>query len=546
MIDLSTDVEAPPAAAVPSEPMRRRAVRAERTRRPSMVLALLVTILSGWLYAQSFPGANVWILAFVGVGGMLVALRGRSFWGGVLVGFVGGLAFWLTLVAWTALYLGPLPWAALSVLESLYLAVAGGLIATAYRAIPLVWSGRAGRVLLAPLVVAAVWTARESAADTWPYGGFGWGRMSLSQSTSPFAPLVAWLGLSGLTFVLVFLVAFAVACFVEPVSGIRSADVCPDRFGTFLPRLAAVVAVTIGVLAVPPVPLSVTGATRIAGIQANSRSGYFDHLDYAGQVLDENVAASLSPKVVGQGVDLVVWPENASDVDPLRDPSAAARWNDVSVLTGSPILGGTITERDGDYYNSSLLWQANTGVTGVYDKVHPVPFGEYVPDRTFWRQFAPSLIDLIQRDFTPGTRSSVLDIGDLAVGVNICFDIVDDGLILGSVADGAQVLVAQTNNADFGHTDESVQQLAIARMRAIETGRSIVTVSTVASTAAIGPDGRTIAAIPSFRTGQLVATVPTADGITPAVAFGIPLGELIAWFGLSAPPCAAFLARRRR
>jgi apolipoprotein N-acyltransferase len=132
------------------------------------------------------------------------------------------------------------------------------------------------------------------------------------------------------------------------------------------------------------------------------------------------------------------------------------------------------------------------------------------------------------------------------VGVDICFDIVDDALIVGSVRAGAEVLVAQTNNADFGRTDESGQQLAIARLRAIETGRSVVTVSTVSSTTAIGPDGRTIAALPPFRAGTMLATVPLSSTVTPAVSFGGPLGATLAALGALLPLVAALLARSPR
>jgi apolipoprotein N-acyltransferase len=169
-----------------------------------------------------------------------------------------------------------------------------------------------------------------------------------------------------------------------------------------------------------------------------------------------------------------------------------------------------------------------------------------VPDRAFWVPLAPDLFKLIGRDYAIGTRSSVLSVGGVKVGVDICFDIVDDGLILGSVSDGAQVLVAQTNNADFGTTEEHEQQLAIARMRAIETGRSVVSSSTVASTTVIAPDGVTLQAAKPFTRQTLVADVPLATGTTPAVAFGVGLGATIALLGGVLPLIAAGLARPLR
>lgn len=519
--------------------------------------ALVLSGLSGLALTLAFPSPNLWGLAVPAVAGALAALRGRGFWGGVLTGLVFGVTYWFTLIAFVTAYLGPAPLAALGGLEAALTALGGGLIALAWRSVPLVWAGGWGRLVLTPLAVALAWTARETIAGTWPYGGFAWGRVALSQSTGPFAPLAAWVGVTGLSFLLVWVAALAVACLAEP--GAAPAHPLVERESTgrlilrraralldALPaRLIAPVLVLAALLAVPAFQPTISGVLPVAGVQANSRSGYFQRAP-VGSILAANVNATLP--ALGRGARLVIWPEGASDVSPLDDPEAAIQWNRIATLAGAPLLAGAITEREGRFYNSSLLWEPGAGVTQVYDKERPVPFGEYVPDRKFWTPFAPGLLGLIGRDYTPGTRSSVITAAGVSIGVDICFDIVDDGLILGSVRDGARLLVAQTNNADFGQTAESGQQLAVARMRAIETGRSIVTVSTVASTAAIGPDGRTIAALPSFRPGVLLATVPLAVGTTPAVAFGVQLGAALAALGVLVPLVSAALARplRRR
>lgn len=533
-----------------------RAAGRERTRRerrtderPTWSLpllpALLLSAIAGWIYSFAFPAPNVWILAFVGVGGLLAALRGRGFWSGLLVGLAGGLAFWFSLIGWITLFLGAAPLLALGAFEALLMGVGGGLIALAYRSVPLLWRSRWGRVGVTPFIVAAAWTCREVVSGTWPYGGFAWGRIALSQSTSPFAPLAAWLGLSGLSFVLAWLTAFALACLTELPSGFAPIG-RPALLDHVLPRLTAVAVVAGLLLAVPSFRPSEAGVLRITAVQPDTHAGYFDPRNVPSANLDATVNASL--RAVGSGSQLVVWPEGASEDDPFADSSILQRFNTVAALTGAPLLAGAITSRDGRFYNSSILWEANRGITGVYDKAHPVPFGEYVPDRALWTPFAPDLLKLIGRDYTPGTRSPVLKVGTVPIGVDICFDIADDGLITGSVAAGAQVLVAQTNNADFGHTEENEQQLAIARLRAIETGRSIVTVSTVASTTFIDPTGRTIWAAPGFTTAVHTDAVPLATGTTPAVAFGVGLGAGLALLGGLLPLLTALLARplRRR
>ena len=522
-----------------------------------LLMAVLVAAASGFAYSFAFPAPNVWILAFVGTGGVLVALRGRGFLSGALVGFVFGMTFWLSLIDWITLFLGALPLIALGTLQALLVAAGAGLIALAYRSVPLLWRSRWGRIGLTPLIVAAAWTSREVVAGTWPYGGFAWGRFALSQSTSPFAPLTAWFGLSGLSFLLVWLTALAVALATEPRAGFpvlrlhdRHRGESLSRLGAAaLPRLLLLAVVpAVLVLGIPSFPITVVGFMRIAAVQPNTHAGYFDPRNDPSANLDATVRATAP--AVGKGVQLVVWPEGAAMFDPLQESNGAVR-NQLDVVAravGAPLLTGAITERDGVDYNSSLLWQPGAGITAIYDKVHPVPFAEYVPDRAFWTPFAPSLFAMIGRDYAIGQRPSVMDVGAARVGVDICFDVVDDGLILGSVRDGAQVLVGQTNNADFGETDEHEQQLAIARLRAIETGRAMVTTSTVASTTVIGPDGATIDAARPFVAQTLVADVPVSTGTTPAVAFGVALGATLAVLGAVLPLIAAFTARplRRR
>jgi apolipoprotein N-acyltransferase len=465
-----------------------------------------------------FPDKGIWPLAFVGAALILVSLIGRSAGGALLVGFLGGVSFYLVHVSWTALYLGPVPWIALSVLESLFFAVGALLITLAFRLLPRVWPHRFGRIVLVPLVVAGLWTAREALVSTWPYGGFAWGRMSLSQSESPFAPLVAWVGLSGLSFLMVWLVAFAIQVVREP-----------DALSVFT-RIALPAAAIAAVLAVPSVPVVVSGTSTIAAVQGNAKAGYFDERQ-PGDILMAQASATLD--VVGKNVDMVVWPENGSDLNPLEVPEAAGVLDYLGAQLDAPILTGTITEREGQFFNTSLLWSSGEGARDYYDKRHPVPFGEYVPDRAFWEPFAPDLIGLVAREYTPGTRDNVFNINGVIAGISICFDIVDDALTREAVDRGAQVIIAQTNNADFGKTDENQQQLAIARLRAIESSRSVVNVSTVGTSQMIAPDGRTLTEIPAYEPGAMVHSVPLSNSKTPAMQYGAIIEFMMAFFGLA-------------
>ena len=140
----------------------------------NLFAAVLLAAAAGPVLDAGFPDKGIWPLAFVGAAIILVTLIGRSIGGALLVGFIGSVSFYLVHVSWTALYLGPVPWVALSVLESIFFAVGAVLITLAFRWIPRVWNNRFSRLVLIPLVVAGLWTAREALVSTWPYGGFAW------------------------------------------------------------------------------------------------------------------------------------------------------------------------------------------------------------------------------------------------------------------------------------------------------------------------------------------------------------------------------------
>jgi apolipoprotein N-acyltransferase len=182
-----------------------------------------------------------------------------------------------------------------------------------------------------------------------------------------------------------------------------------------------------------------------------------------------------------------------------------------------PIILGAITEADGALFNSSLYFGLDGSQIDQYDKKRPVPFAEYVPDRTFWNQLAPDLIGLVSRDYAFGTRDGIFELGENRLGVLICFEVAIDDIGRELVAGGAQIILSQTNNADFG-SDETFQQAALARLRAIETGRTVVNISTVGVSRIFLPNGEIISELPIFEPGIMVEKVPLRTSITPAMA----------------------------
>lgn len=492
-------------------------------------LALPAAAAAAILMDLSYPDTAVWALAFPATALLLVALIGRRAGGALAVGLVYGVIFFGLLVSFTSRYLGPLPWAALSVLEGVLTAAALILTTLAYRWIPRAFSGVWARLLLLPTVVAALWVGREVFVGTWPYGGFPWARLGMSQAQSPLAPVTSWVGVSGLSFLMVFLVALIIQVVREGAWRRRTALVAP-------------VIVTVALLVTPLFPTTVSGSMRIAAVQGNGPSGYFDERQpYS--LIDAQTDAT--EPLYGEDVDLLVWPEGSLDFDPFQSDSLARRMSAVAARIGAPLLANAATERDGLFYNTSLLWTQDGGDGQVHDKRHPVPFGEYVPDRAFFNALAPDLIGLIQREYTPGTNPPVIEVDGVKVGLAICFDVIYDDVITEGMAEGAEVLVFQTNNADFRGTDENLQQLAFARMRAIETGRSVVNISTVGTSQIIRPDGSTVSSLDAGKAGALLEDVELRSGLTAGVITGPWIQMLLLWGGLGALAFGWLRARRR-
>ncbi|OIH98641.1 apolipoprotein N-acyltransferase [Curtobacterium sp. MCBA15_003] len=497
--------------------------------------ALPLAVIGGLLFALSFPSPGWWFLTYPALACLLLAAMGQPARRAAWLGYVAGAAFFVPAISWAGRYLGPVPWLALALFEAAFFALGIVAIALAYRWVARVVTSSAGRVWGLPAVVAALWTGREWFSGSWPYGGFAWGRVGLSQSQGPFTHLAAWVGILGLSFVVVYCVAVVVslALVVPRTPGVRVR--VPVRVATAGLLVAAV-------LAVPAWPATTDGTIRVEAVQGNGPAGYFDRAE-PGDVLASQVAAT---DIEARGVDVVVWPEASAEYDPRRERVIASALDSVVDSVGAPIVAGAITQTSsGVLHNTSFVWTAD-GWQSSYDKKRPVPFGEYVPDRWFFSKLAPSLIGLLQRDYTPGTKPNVLSVAGVRAGIAICFDVVDDGLATDMVRGGAQVIFAQTNNADFSGTDENLQQLEIARMRAVETGRSLVNISTVGASQVIDPTGRTIDRVPAYTATSMITDVPLGTSTTPASLASGSIALLLSLGGLLVLLACAPWGRRLR
>jgi apolipoprotein N-acyltransferase len=494
----------------------------------------------------SFPGYDLGLLAVLGPAALALATRGQRFRSGLWLGLVLGLVFLVPLLSWTGIYVGAFPWLALAVFESLYLALLGGALALTSR-LP-GW----------PVWAAALWVADEALRGRFPMGGFPWGRLGFSQADGPFTALAAYGGVP--------LVSAAVAltgsCLAAAVVALARAHRAAGRDGA-RPAVRGAALALAGAVAVPLVgaaaelPLaggSLTdgGPTRtVAVVQGNVPRAGLDFNAQRRAVLDNHVsrtvelAAAVEAGTAAQP-DLVIWPENSSDIDPYRNPDAAAAISRAARAIGAPVLVGAVVDGPGEKVsNTGIVWDPGTGPGATYVKRHPVPLAEYVPARSFFRFFSDK-VDLVRRDFAAGEGSGALDLGGARIGDVICFEVAYDSLVADTVADGAGMIVVQTNNATFGYTDESAQQLAMGRLRAVEHGRTVVVSATSGISAIVAPDGSVVRRSELFTPDVFVEEIAQRSERTLAQRLGGTPEWLLTALALGAVAAAVVPGAARR
>lgn len=444
---------------------------------------------------------------------------------GMALGVSHFLTLYLLLLPWVGEFVGMMPFLALASYLALFGIVLGGLGVHILKLRYGLW------------LFAFFFTAVEWLRSNYPFGGFAWVRLAWGQINSPLA---AWVSIGGPA--LVTLLTVFIAC-----------TLCAVAFRRLPLKqvLSAVVLVTVFTISIN-VHLGSgdnTGEVRVAAIQGNvPRMG----LDFNAQrraVLGNHVNQTLTLPIA-EKVDLVIWPENASDVNPFADAEASR------LITGAvdqlqvPILVGTITADQVGPRNTMVVFDPKTGVGDYHYKKFLQPFGEYMPWRGFFRLFS-KLVDQAG-NFQPGMGNGTVSVTaaqsdkNVVVGIATCYEIAFDQASRDAVNAGAEILTSPTNNATFGFTDMTYQQLGMSRMRAMELDRAVVVAATSGVSAIVHPDGSVSQHTEIFTADTLIETLPLRNTITIAARFGYLIESLLVIMGWLVAVAAIISNRRNR
>ncbi|MBC7305439.1 MAG: apolipoprotein N-acyltransferase [Dietzia sp.] len=507
---------------------------------------------SGALLAASFPPVGLWWTAVLAIALLVVVLvpsgdrppRART---GALLGLVSGLVFFLLLVPWVGMYVGAYASWGLSLVEALYLAAFGAGAVVILRAGLDPGPRSVARALGAVLGVAGWWSVWEWIRSSWPWGGFPWGRLAFGQADGPLLPLASLGGTPLLGFVVS---AVGAALGVALLLLLRRDTDSGRRPVRAAAGLLAVPLVAVGLVA--GAALTPTGehtdTVEVAVIQGNvprlgldfnaqRRAVLENHLDVTAGYADDVEAGAL-PRP-----DLVLWPENASDISPLNDRLAGAQISALSRRLDAPILVGTVlpTGQGREATNSTLVWDARAGegagdgagagdgeetgdaagsdpVADRHDKKYIQPFGEWLPMRGLFEALFP--IAQAAGHFVPGDGDGLVTANGVELGVAICFEIAFDAAAREPLSRGAQILTVPTNNATFGHSAMTYQQLAMSRVRAVEHNVPVLIAATSGVSAVIGPDGDVRQETGIFEPAVLAARVEVGGAGTVATRLG--------------------------
>lgn len=490
--------------------------------RPALPVGISVVLaaLTGLLLGAGQAPMSVWPATIAGLALFTWLVSGRTAWQAAGLGGVMGLAMNAITIHWVYVLGVPVAFA-LVLFMSLWSVLLGVMVSmiTRLRA----W------VFLVP----TAWVAVEVVSGRIPFGGFPWNRLAYTTVDQPMSGWLPWVGATGVAFLLALLAQLALMAVLDSRLRLRAT------------AAAAVLFVLGGVLNLVPQAEPAEEIT-VGVVQGNVNRELHGTASYASSVtnnmLSETIFLMASNRAKGEEpLDFVLWPENATDRDPLTQPETRRLVEASTMIADVPILVGAVMEGpdpETTRQTSGIWWDPVTGPGDRYDKRNLVPFGEYIPFRDVLLPRLP-ILEQIGRQSIPGTEPGVMkapiaDHQDLIVGNVICFELAWDATVYDTVRGKADVIVTQSNTNTYGETFEVPQQLVINRVRAMELGREVVVSTLNSISGLVDAKGSVHEPTAEFTAAHRTFTVPMRSNINLAVILSPWLGFTLSIVGFVA------------
>ncbi|MBI5886483.1 MAG: apolipoprotein N-acyltransferase [Deltaproteobacteria bacterium] len=477
---------------------------------------LVLAVASGLLTAAAHPPVGAWPLAWVALIPLLFSLEGARARDGFIIGLVSGFVFFVADVYWVVnsmYYYGGVPlWISVPVMCLL-----AALLACYIGFFGLFVSAASGMPQTARLVaIPAAWTSLEF-LRAHVFTGFPWSLLGYTLSDRlVLVQVVDITGIWGLSFLIVMVNCAAFLVIDAFVSKGRRGRRFVPITGALVTAALVVIVVVYGMVRIAQVDNDAAAwrKLRVAATQGSIDQSKKWDAAFRAETID--IYRELTRLAAQDGARLIVWPETAvpfflgADKAETAAVTSAAKDAGRYILTGSPAYTYNPGTRQTRLYNSAWLIDPSGDMAGRYDKIHLVPYGEYVP----MRRFLPFLTKLTAGigDFSEGPGPLPIGFEGGGIGVLICYEAIFPEIAAAQVRNGAEILVNITNDAWFGRSSAPYQHMGMSAVRAVENRTWLVRSANTGISAFVDPAGRIVKKTALFEKAVITADVGLRSG----------------------------------
>ena len=479
---------------------------------------------SGVLMARSFSYTDTWILLPVAIAVWWASTHKRQLSDYLFISFSLSIAFWLARLSWLSL-IGLDAYIVLALLMALITGSAGYFM---YKVkdlpLPFVWYG-------------LIFISIETITDYIPFGGFPWGKIAYDSADAPWANLMPYGSSSLVTGAILLISALMI-----PSLGF----ILQKAFAASIVFVIAIAAFSLFMQDLDKRDAKSIGKIDLAIIQGSVPRTGLSFNEQKMEVLKYHIQETNKLlENTNQNFDAILWPENSIDVDPFINQEAGNLVKEVVQKYEKPLLSGAVLQKSNGLSNSVILWDpVDLEVIDSYEKLHLVPFGEYLPFRGILTKYIKRF-DLIPQDFIAGKYPNNININSVVISPIICFEVAWNNSIFKQIMNGSNLISVHTNNATYAFSNQLDQQFMITRIRAMETGRDIVVTATTGVSAHINRYGDVLWSSKEFVPQSKIVTASLYSDITPAVKYA-DLIQRLALFGFVIPFIMLFVSYIRR